>query len=236
MPSVVATWTGTCPLRPIVKELSHHLLHIGDIAYRHGSIPRLRPATRSGGARTCNVVVPRIPPPKVYEDVVLKGRIAVPVDALEPRTTVRDVIWLEEVTLNGVVLSLFDPRDLYPTTLSFVFATAKADRRVRGRLVEVVSKDPASKDLPIARMRDADHALLMPTVDLRYMYESWFDRLMAWVKLFYVGDLWYWRHDDLPGFADRAPGLFDGDRLETRQRQFDEIEAELLGEIAGWCR
>lgn len=80
----------------------------------------------------------------------------------------------------------------------------------------------------------ADHVLLTPTVHLRYMWEHWLDKLMAWVKAYYVGDLWYWRYADLPGFDRLLPASAARGRTARHDRTLDELHTELAAEVAGW--
>ncbi len=209
MPSVVACWTGSCPTPPVAAGLLRRVRRLGDVACRHG-----------GGVT-----------PEVFDNVVLAGRTAVRV----PRRAAEaaETVWVDRVVLNGVRIWLADPRELYATDLSFVFATLQGHSELSGlgrqaRLVEVVPAERLAWSARHGELRGADHVLAQPTLHLRYLYEGWFDKLMAWVRLFYVGDLSYWRYSELPGFDRYAPAQFRGNYVATHDRLYEELVAELV--------
>lgn len=51
-----------------------------------------------------------------------------------------------------------------------------------------------------AHARKSDHYLTAPRIHLRYNFEPWTDRLLGWVKRFYIPDLYYWHYEPLRGY------------------------------------
>jgi len=218
MSSVGVTWNGSCELQPIVADLIGHLRRVAAKIEEHRCLPRFAWTRGEDGKERRTIVQDEPAPPEVYDGYTLRGRIAFLPD---------------EAVLDGIVFRLFDPRELYDDHVGFVFARTKGAPGLRGHLVDVVPADRLTSEVSRRYFAGADFLLCQPGVHLRYVYEKWMDLLLAWVRLYFVPDLWYWRHEDLPRFDRYLPYRFRPSRLEARDRMFGEILARLEQEIEG---
>jgi hypothetical protein len=71
-------------------------------------------------------------------------------------------------------------------------------------------------------------------VHLRYFAEGWMDRLLAFVRHFYMPQLPYWRYEELPG-ADSFSHIDPSD-LEGREQAWAEVKQNLAEETAEWVQ
>jgi hypothetical protein len=78
----------------------------------------------------------------------------------------------------------------------------------------------------------ANFYLTTPNVHLRYFAENWMDRLLAFIRHFYMPGLHYWRYGDLPG-ADRFAHI-DPDDWQGRDQAWIEVKRALVEEAAEW--
>jgi hypothetical protein len=182
MPSVYAVWSGQCRDVAARRELLGHVEEIAALSHSYFA-----------GSPTI-----------VRWQGPIAGRILISAEHFqghEPAGTrlervSEDLYALDHATLEGIEFRLYDPRYLYvgEDRVSFVF-TADADPALDGRLVYVEDRAEC------ARYRDpeiqaADWLLGVPSIHLRYYLEQWTDRLMGWVKRFYVPGLRYWRYEE----------------------------------------
>jgi hypothetical protein len=108
------------------------------------------------------------------------------------------------IRLKGMAFQLYDPRRLYPgeDVMSFVFIDAPHVPGLHGRLVHPHSREQIVERYEGELIQQADWMLASPSVHLRYYLEDWFDRLMSWIRIFFIPDLLYWRHETLHGFEE----------------------------------
>jgi hypothetical protein len=117
---------------------------------------------------------------------------------------------LSRLRLFGIDFQLFDPRSLYPNSdrLSFVFLESPELPCLTGWLAQ--AENQAQCHLYSSEViRSADWYISTPTIHLRYYLEEWSDLLFAWVKYFFVPDLYYWRYESLPHYEEDRT-LIDG--------------------------
>lgn len=227
MGSVIAVWKGQCPQRDIQNELLAFLQRLAKAhVERRSSMPTRRPkfVDKLSAWRAENV--PTQPQIEVF-DQELTGRILVRSDVWEDhagliaaaRRSGLDVLpealnskhgllRLERVSVRGLDFQLYDPRDLYPgeDRVSFVFLQNDDLPELSGCLVKVAGKSTCE----LSRnelIQSADWFLESPFLHLRYYLEEWFDAFMAWVKFFFVPDLFFHRYEANPGYSEVEASL-----------------------------
>src|SRR5258707_15328951 len=98
----------------------------------------------------------------------------------------------------------------------------------------VLAEDKSQCTLyPEEAIRGADLLLVEPEIHMRYSGEDWLCELLAWIKHYYISDLYYWCRDDLPRYAQ-----FERlDRKNMRERDISwRLILENLIDIAGPLR
>jgi len=85
---------------------------------------------------------------------------------------------------------------------------------------------------PCPLIRERALFLCKPNVHLRYFAEGWMDRLLAFVRHFYMPQLPYWRYEELPG-ADSFSHIDPSDH-EGREQAWAEVKQNLAEETAEW--
>ena len=85
----------------------------------------------------------------------------------------------------------------------------------------------------------ADLYITGPSLDLRYFCENWFDRLMGWVKYFYIPGLHYWHYDDCPGYKELSNSLDQTNRDEFNidkmsEEMLDSLKSDFRKEVREW--
>jgi hypothetical protein len=113
------------------------------------------------------------------------------------------LIAVGDARLRGLDFKLFDPRGLYPGAdrMSFVFLECPDQPLLDGRLVEVATGEDCVAS-GAETLRDADIYLCAPSIHLRYYLEDWTDCLFSWIKFFFIGDFWWYRWEEMQGYAD----------------------------------
>jgi len=99
---------------------------------------------------------------------------------------------IKKARLYGIEFLLFDPRGRdVDDRISFVFLRTDDCDELNGKLVLVEDREECQQYYN-KRIQRSDWYLTSPRLHLRYFCEKWTDRLMNWVKYFYVPDLSYW--------------------------------------------
>jgi hypothetical protein len=151
-----------------------------------------------------------------------------------------------ELRLHGIDFRLYDPRGLYPGAdrMSFVFLESSKLPSVNGCIALVENKEQCQVYGSDA-IRSADWLVSTPNIHLRYCREEWSDRLLGWLKYFYIPNLFFQRWEDMPHYEELRT-LFDEQcaRLgiqSTKEFAFDilldEFESEShkwIKDMAGW--
>lgn len=137
---------------------------------------------------------------------------------------------LEEAWLSGVEFAL--PTLYGDGRVSFMFLDLPKVPALDGKLV-LAENARECKKYRAPLVQGADWYINQPSIHLRYRHEPWMDLLLAWVKLFFIPELWYWRHTDLPGYRDlelRVEAALDMRRGARRSHlQSEEFEKVLRG-------
>ncbi len=115
----------------------------------------------------------------------------------------RYAIQVPAFRLQGIAFRLYDPRRLYvgEDWMSFSFVHSPDFPELDGQIVHPLTRQ-ACADLDGEWFQRADWVVETPSIHLRYYLEEWFDLLMAWIKIFYVPDLEYWRNKVLNRFDE----------------------------------
>jgi hypothetical protein len=103
------------------------------------------------------------------------------------------------VQLHGVEFRL--PNNFYSQDrVSFMFAFQSEQLQLPWVLVSAEDKSQCSLYAEEA-IRQADLLLIEPEIHMRYSGEDWLCELLAWIKHYYVHDLYYWCRGDLPRYV-----------------------------------
>jgi hypothetical protein len=148
---------------------------------------------------------------------------------------------LARLRVFGVDFRLFDPRELYPDAdrIGFVFLDSPELPSLCGGLAQVESQ-PQCGAYGSDVIRSADWYVSAPSVHLRYHLEDWMDRLLGWVKFFFIPDLRYQRYEPMSGFESIAP-LFEECCRErgtaaAKQAAFEALLGQFEREADEWVR
>jgi hypothetical protein len=157
----------------------------------------------------------------------------------EPEGEGPSLIEIYSARLRGLDFKLFDPRGLYPGAdrMSFVFLECAEHPFLDGRIVEIVSAadcEASGEEM----LRDASVYLTSPSIHLRYYLEDWTDCLFAWIRFFFIGDLWWHRWEELQGYDDYR-GVFEevqSDRggLAAEEATFEAMLATFRQHAEHW--
>jgi len=140
------------------------------------------------------------------------------------------------VHLFGLEFRLYDRRNFYDDDrLSFVFASVAGCPELTGMLVYVEDQAECQyyKD---SLIRSANWFLTRPRIHLRYYCEEWMDQLLAYVKRFYIPDLWYWRYQDLAGYDYHAEVFDRFYAVTAREEVLSLLKANFTREVDEWER
>jgi hypothetical protein len=219
MPSVVATWNGTCRDRQAQGQLVAHLDEIAAFSQACRGLP----VNRIDRTITGNILLApdlsRSADPKIAADHV--GRIS-------------------RLQLYGIAvrpLFRFD-RTSSEGSFDFTFVRASDHPSLDGVLVQLV-EDGGLQDEDQRSLRGAAVRLRTPRIYLRYQFESWADKLMNWIRTYFVEDLRYWRWNpdrghDGAAFAPHDLAKREEARRRLKEAYMDEATSdEFLADLAG---
>jgi hypothetical protein len=141
------------------------------------------------------------------------------------------------VHLFGLEFRLYDWRNLYGDNdrLSFVFASVVDCPELTGVLVYVEDRAECQY-YRNSLIRSADWFLTQPRIHLRYYCEDWMDQLLAYVKRFYLPDLWYWRYQELAGYDYHAEVFGRFYAVTAREEVLSLLKANFTREVDEWER
>jgi hypothetical protein len=247
MPSVNMIWSGSDPDRERQLALIRKLVGLAPVAT--GSVEPAAgtvygPALEGRGLEGRVLVGESVLVGSAREGLEPLDFVPTPTPPIElnvigmprPRTIGEQLYVVEAAAaLTGLEFTLFDPRRLYPgdDRVSFVFARAAGCPALDGQLVLVEDRSACARyqGTPVA---EGDWYLTQPWIHLRYFGERWMDLLLAWVKRFYVRDLVWWRHDDMPGWEEFVALTQGYDPGEAREAAFDALKVLFRQELAQW--
>lgn len=267
MASVFVVWKGNCrnpEARYRLLGYLHRIALVSDDYLKHRR-PEQRPrildamtAERAGNARRLANI--ETVDKSVTGRVLISSQVSPDPDALlasarraglpildDPEGEGPSLIVIDGARLRGLDFKLFDPRGLYPGAdrMSFVFLECPEYPFLDGRIVEVATaEDCAASGEPM--LRGASAYLAGPSIHLRYYLEDWTDCLFAWIRFFFIGDLWWHRWEELQGYDDYR-GVFEevqADRgaLAAEEATFEAMLATFrqhaehwIGEVEGWA-
>lgn len=258
MPSITVAWKGKCRdanaryrllgylhrlalvsdeyLRLRQPDRPHILKAMGELrgseVRRHANIEAVDQAI------TGRILVSSLVSPDPEVLVASARRTGLPV-LDEPEGEGPSLIAIDSARLRGLDFKLFDPRELYPGAdrMSFVFLECAEHPFLDGRIVEMVpAKDCEASGEEI--LRGARVYLTSPSIHLRYYLEDWTDCLFAWIRFFFIGDLWWHRWEELQGYDDYR-GVFEevqSDRggLAAEEATFEAMLATFRQHAEHW--
>src|SRR5260370_11145197 len=231
MPSVNATWQGSCADPKKREDLIGHLHELTELAHR------------CFDQHTPYRYWKKIVTGKVLVDGALVGdtaatiprpafelRVGGPAPAPPPRSP-GSMLETPYVQLHGIEFRL--PNNFYSQDrVSFMVAFQEQQLQLPWVLVSAEDKSQCSLYAEEA-IRAADLLLIEPEIHMRYSGEDWLCELLAWIKHYYLPDLYYWCRDDLPQYAQ-----FERlDRANLREREISwRLILENLVSMAGPLR
>lgn len=233
MPSVFATWSGQCRDPEIRQELCSRL---NDIAWSQRTLLEARGSPidiRPYNHTLCGSVA-------VHVDLLLDSgthQVALDENGFSIRETL-DVYGVQfslptiysdenrvsflfvvddDPALDGTLVHVAErPRPSFPIRLNVVRSRDPDSGRVR-----IAIEDNPSAKQEVDAIDGTDWVIVNPRIHLRYLFESWLDDLLGWIKHFYVPDLWFWRYEDLPGYGRFLP--FDRKDEALRDDLFNRL-------------
>jgi len=243
--SVVVSWNGSCPQRPVRDALISQLEPIAQLSHSYfdgGPAISFYNEHVEGQVVVPEAIAAGYPAAVSILDEDDSGsspgielRSAGP---LHRGITIRGPLYqVPAIDLHGIAFRLYDGRGLYPDEdiLSFVFATIPGSAVApHSAMVEVLSADHRDR-VNRAAAREATCCLLRPSVHLRYYCEQWINLLLGTVKYFFVPDLHWWAHEDCPGYP-ALEALFEsraGDPASV-DTAFDALVEGLRSEVDTW--
>lgn len=151
--------------------------------------------------------------------------------------TGRRAVQLKKFSIYGINFKVFGVGyPWYPgeDRMSFVFLHCPEILFLDGRIVDVFHRTQIPGLIRFNTIQGADWYAQVPEIHLRYYLESWFNYFFSWVKFFFIPNLHWWAHDDLPSY-DRYRSEFQklqakvGASLATRAI-FDDVLAVFIRE------
>lgn len=257
MPSVDVYWSGQCPNPDIQEKLCRNLKSLAELSHSYfkekepikyfdceiegnilieGSLVdrNLNKKLKCEGIRK---IVHRYTEKRDREvDKLLDVIFGT---TTKPKKIKETFYSVNKARLYGIEFLLYDPRGRdYGDRVSFVFLRLDSCAELNGRLVYVEDHDEC-KCYRSKKIKESDWYLTDPYVHLRYFCEEWMDRLISWVKYFYVPNLHYWRYGDLPGYEDFSKSIDQNNigefNLEKMAKQIlNSLKSELREEIRAW--
>lgn len=254
MPSVDTHWSGQCPDPNIQENLCHKLRTIAELSHSYfkdqepikyfdreitGNI--LIDSSLVGKGLKCNIikkVVHRYTDKRL--DFKTRKLLAEILGVSSKPERKREVFYsINKAYLYGLEFLLFDPRGRdVDDRISFVFLRIDDCDELKGKLVLVENQEECQKYYN-KKIQESDWYLTSPRLHLRYFCEKWVDRLMYWVKYFYIPNLHYWRYDDFPGYEEFShsidhTNLEEFDLEKISRRMIVSLRSELREEIQNW--
>lgn len=254
MASVNVIWSGQCPDPTAQKNLCEKLKTIAELS--HSYFGEETPIKYFDQVIEGNILIDGdlvgeniacTSAEKIIHEYIEKRdeEVAALLDAIFETTTEpehkRNVFYaVKEAKLYGIEFCLYDPRDVdfSYNRISFVFLQMNDCPDLNGHIVHVEDKEQCqlySDEI----IKAADWYLARPHLDLRYFCEKWMDRLMGWIKYFYVPNLNYWRYEEHRGFEEfsrfvdqHAVGEFEVEKISIQMLEL--LRSEFSEEIRSW--
>lgn len=228
MPSANVTWRGACPDPKKREDLVGHLQELAELEHRcfeQHTPYRYWKKIVTGKVLVDGALVGDTSPRPAFE-----LGVGGPAPAPPPRSP-GAMLEIPYVQLHGVEFRL--PNNFYSQDrVSFMFAFREQGPHLPWELVR--AEDQSQCSLYVEEViRGADLLLMEPEIHMRYSGEDWLCELLAWIKHYYVPDLYYWCRDDLPRYAQ-----FERlDRTNLRERDISwKLILENLVNMAGPLR
>ena len=196
MPSVNATWQGSCPDPKKREDLIGHLQELAKVAHR--CFDQHTPYRYWKKIVTGKVLVEGALVGDTLARPAFELAVGGPTPAPPPRSP-GSLLAMPHVQLHGVEFRL--PNNFYSQDrVSFLFAFQDQELHLPWVLVRADDKSQCSLYKEEA-IRGADLLLIEPEIHMRYSGEDWLCELLAWIKHYYVPELYYWCREDLPRYA-----------------------------------
>lgn len=260
MPSVIATWSGQCSDPNIQENLCSKLKTFAELSHSYFKgykyFKEYKPIKYFNNAIEGNILIDstlldieltyqnikKI----IHESAEKRDEEAEKLldkifgTSTEPKNKIDVFYSLQKINLYGIEFQLFDPREIQEIhdRISFVFLRIDNCPELDGQLVYVEDREECQK-YSNEIIKESDWYLAVPRINLRYFCEKWMDRLLGWVKYFYVPNLKYWRYEDLAGYDDFSKfvdqynmGEFEMEKI--RNKVFEILRKELKEEIDAW--
>lgn len=249
MSSIIVSWKGECAERARQEELLAHVrLLAAESAAHWERAPRKLLRVQEVLSQERAEGLPEIPNVREF-DQEISGRILVCADLFTDQKKFRGeaarcgipceqldndryaplvALKLRCLRIRGLDFRLFDPRVLYPDEdrVSFVFLESESAPFLSGLLAFVHDRDRCVSSVN-PYVRAADWYIECPFVHLRYYLESWFDDFLAWIKFFYIPDLYFTRKDETDTYEGLRQAL---EKLQqrmgvanTKQQSFNRL-------------
>lgn len=255
MASVTVSWSGKCDNREIQKNLCNNLKEIAELS--HSYFKDITPVRYFSHTVEGRIIIDGgffdAPLECSHLERITQLKLKDKVDHLcqeifqtgeegifkEPR----DLFIAKEVNLYGLEFLLFDPRDCYFSYngISFVFASIDSCPSFNGLLVEVRDRKECLKSTN-SIIKDADWFLTEAGIHLRYYCEHWTEKLLGYIKYFYIPNLYY-RADgskllceDLSGNDRFLKFVSEFGGKEAESKILNMLKEELKDEINSWSR
>jgi len=153
------------------------------------------------------------------------------------------LVCLSRARIRGINFQIYDPRQLYPgeDRLSFLFLDCPDTHFVSGVICEAFHPAQCPGLIDFAALPRMDWYIRQPEIHLRYYLEEWIDRLLAWVKYYFVRDLdwWHWEHmtnsEQTARYFNTWHDLNQAKGLaKARAESFEEIPSIFMSEALTW--
>jgi hypothetical protein len=147
--------------------------------------------------------------------------------------TRRSAVRLKKASIYGINFKIHGAGYPGEDRVSFVFLHCPEFLFLDGRIVDVYHRNEWPGLIRFDTIQAADWYACAPDLHLRYYLEQWFDHLFSWVKFFFVPNLHWWRHDDLPNWDRYRPEFED---LQTKVGAELAKAASFEGVVEGFKR
>lgn len=259
MPSIIRNWRGCCPSRYQQNKLLAFIHRFARINEQFRLLPApKRPKFLDLLAGLRERSVGTLANASLF-DHEITGRILVRSDLFEDKQTMREtasrygiewkwedpsrpdqfLLCLDRLRLRGLEFRLFDPRGLYPgeDRMSFVFLESLQFPALSG-LLSMVDGADYCKRYSDEFIQHGDWYVQCPYLHLRYYLEGWSISFLAWMKYFFIADLYYsgWNGmEEHEGLSDAFEALENSvGSARARRMIFDRLMEDFSREVEQW--
>ena len=245
-------WFGKCDNREVQENLLSNLKEIAELS--HSYFKNVRPVKYFNQTFKGRIIIEGelfdAPVECSHLDkitqLVLKDNVDIilqedfQIGEEDPFKDQQELFIANEVNLYGLEFCLFDPRDLdTDDRISIVFASIDSCPSFNGLLVKVRDRKECL-EYTNSIIKDADWYLVDLFIHLRYYCEHWMEKLLGYVKYFYIPNLHY-RADcskllsgDLTGYDRFLKRVSEFGGKEAESKVLNMLKEELKNEINSW--